>query len=1014
MTKYTISWLFVLLLNVNAQAQCGCDVINCNTTLPNVTLFQIYYGDLVTLNAPPLPPNNSLYPVNWYCWFKVCNKTNDDPNNPTGTAFICNASTITIDPLERGCNPNNNNPGFDYFTCRTGSSACTQGCPQCFYGRSFKVVYQNIPAPSIINPPVDTVCLGSSILLRATKTVGTLEWYLNSTTGSPIAYGDSVWVTPSGNSVYYVRAHNGGLPYAQTYSTFNTMSVVVNATASASITGLNSICNGQSTALTASGGGNYAWSNSGGSSATATFSPTTTTTYTVTVTSASGCTATASRTVTVNASPTAGISPATSTICAGESATLTASGGTKYNWSSGDSTAAITKSPTANTTYTVTVTNANNCTATASRTVTVNANPTPPQVGSNSPVNAGGSINLTASTVAGATYTWTGPNGFTSSQQNPVILNATTVNSGNYSLVVTVNGCSSSSVATSVVVNSGNVFTLYIDTVIGVSGQQAVVTVRVKNFTQMLSAQTTLQFNPAVLSFVQAEQFGISSLGSGSFGTTQVSSGILTFAWSDPNVTGITLTNGSALFALRFNVIGSGGQFSAVNFTGTPTPQEFVDVNFNTLTSYVLNPGRVNIPQIVNVSGRVKTETGAGVRSAQVDAVGSINYTQTTNLNGNYSFTLPQSLPYTVTPTKTNDTVVTNGVSTLDVLLIQRHILGTQFLPTPYRIIAADVNNSSTITTLDVNLVNAFILGNITKFPNNKLWSFVPHDHVFANLQNPFPFPSLRSYSNVTNLTNQDFIGMKLGDVNNSYNSAVAKMGPTDSVVFYLPEMQAKTGDTVAVPIKTKLFNKISGFQMALQWDSTVIQYIDLATQQSALPVNIGSTNASQGVLSINWFDINGTSQTLNDDTTLFVLRFKVTGATGSQTPLTLTSLPNLPMEAYDDTLGLLDVTTNVGSLTVVQQTSVNEVLLNSVLVSAMPNPFTEALNVHISGTYNGQVKLQVSNVLGQLAETKSLYLNGTAEAIELGAGLAAGTYYIKAVTADGQLISVLRVVKQR
>ncbi len=88
-------------------------------------------------------------------------------------------------------------------------------------------------------------------------------------------------------------------------------------------------------------------------------------------------------------------------------------------------------------------------------TMTVNAIPATPTASSNTPVCAGASINLSTSTVSGATYTWTGPNGFTSTQQNPVITNATTAMAGTYSLAITVNGCTSNATTTNVTVNTG-------------------------------------------------------------------------------------------------------------------------------------------------------------------------------------------------------------------------------------------------------------------------------------------------------------------------------------------------------------------------------------------------------------------------------------------------------------------------------------------------------------------------------------------------------------------------------
>jgi hypothetical protein len=79
--------------------------------------------------------------------------------------------------------------------------------------------------------------------------------------------------------------------------------------------------------------------------------------------------------------------------------------------------------------------------------------PLAPIAGNNGPIWAGTTLNLTASTVPGATYSWTGPNGFTSTDQNPWIANATTDASGIYSVTATVGSCASLAGTTTAVVN---------------------------------------------------------------------------------------------------------------------------------------------------------------------------------------------------------------------------------------------------------------------------------------------------------------------------------------------------------------------------------------------------------------------------------------------------------------------------------------------------------------------------------------------------------------------------------
>lgn len=139
------------------------------------------------------------------------------------------------------------------------------------------------------------------------------------------------------------------------------------------------ICQGNSVQLSASGGAGYSWSPAAGLNNTninnPVASPASTTVYTVTVTDGNGCSSSDQVQVTVNAKPIPSISPNTA-ICSGNSAVLSATGGTGYTWSTGETTSDISVSPSTTTTYSVTVNNAIGCTATASTTVTVNPIPT--------------------------------------------------------------------------------------------------------------------------------------------------------------------------------------------------------------------------------------------------------------------------------------------------------------------------------------------------------------------------------------------------------------------------------------------------------------------------------------------------------------------------------------------------------------------------------------------------------------------------------------------------------------
>jgi gliding motility-associated-like protein/uncharacterized repeat protein (TIGR01451 family) len=153
----------------------------------------------------------------------------------------------------------------------------------------------------------------------------------------------------------------------------------------------------------------------------------------------------------INALPTVTANASTTTVCAGSSVIFNGGGATTYTWTNGVQNG-VAYIPSATNTYTVTGTDGNACTNTAAITITVNNLPAIAPT-SNSPVCIGSTINLSTSTVNGATYNWTGPNSFTSSIQNPTIASAVAANGGTYSLSVTSNGCSSDSAINVVVYN---------------------------------------------------------------------------------------------------------------------------------------------------------------------------------------------------------------------------------------------------------------------------------------------------------------------------------------------------------------------------------------------------------------------------------------------------------------------------------------------------------------------------------------------------------------------------------
>ena len=171
-----------------------------------------------------------------------------------------------------------------------------------------------------------------------------------------------------------------------------------------------------------------------------------------------------------------------------------------------------------------------------------------------------------------------------------------------------------------------------------------------------------------------------------------------------------------------------------------------------------------------SISGKVYTEAGEMVDDVQMSLMTGVPDPMMTYMtdSGEYAFdNVPMYNNYQVNAY--NNSSPLNGVSTLDIVLIQRHILGMKELDSPYKMIAADANNSSSVSALDLIVIRKLILGLTDEFSNNDSWRFVDQDYAFPDPSSPWPFTeSLYMNDLDQDMVDEDFIAVKIGDVNNT------------------------------------------------------------------------------------------------------------------------------------------------------------------------------------------------------------------------------------------------------
>ncbi|MCB9081451.1 MAG: T9SS type A sorting domain-containing protein [Lewinellaceae bacterium] len=231
------------------------------------------------------------------------------------------------------------------------------------------------------------------------------------------------------------------------------------------------------------------------------------------------------------------------------------------------------------------------------------------------------------------------------------------------------------------------------------------------------------------------------------------------------------------------------------------------------------------------IAGIIQTEGKAEVEGVDVSLSGGAAMNYATGVAGQYLFNgLTAGADYTVTP-KLNKGFL-NGVSTFDLVLLQKHILNVQPLTSPYKLIAADANRSGTITTLDMIQLRKLILNIDRELANNTSWRFVDAAFTFPNPANPWqtPFPEVKNINNLTGEQRANFVGIKIGDLNGNAvaNSTMASVRSFQgNWTITTAEQQLTAGNEYRIEF-TAPASAVEGYQFTLNFDQTKVELIDI------------------------------------------------------------------------------------------------------------------------------------------------------------------------------------------
>jgi len=377
-----------------------------------------------------------------------------------------------------------------------------------------------------------------------------------------------------------------------------------------------------------------------------------------------------------------------------------------------------------------------------------------------------------------------------------------------------------------------------------------------------------------------------------------------------------------------------------------------------------------------SILGAMATEEGEAVEGVSVDLTGYMVDNMMTGVDGLYSFmNLPANQNYTVTPTE--DLPVLNGVSTYDLVLISKHVLDIELLDSPYKMIAADINKSGSITTFDMVELRKLILFIDTEFANNNSWRFVEASYVFPDVTDPFAatFPELLTVNGLTQDEIANFVGVKIGDVNGSAipHSLIGGDDRTmvGDLVFNINDATMVAGQEYTVDFTAKDFTDVMGYQFSLAFDTDAVDFVDVnaGTLSNLTAANFGMAKLSEGILTTSWN--NQVATNLNDNDVVFSVTFTAKTNTQLSNVMNISSRYTVA-EAYNNDLELLDVA-------IAYNGDVDVATANDfALFQNQPNPFKDVTTISFTLSSAKAASLKIYDVSGRvLFSTQGNYAKG-------------------------------------
>ena len=290
--------------------------------------------------------------------------------------------------------------------------------------------------------------------------------------------------------------------------------------------------------------------------------------------------------------------------------------------------------------------------------------------------------------------------------------------------------------------------------------------------------------------------------------------------------------------------------------------QDFCNVIIELQDNIHVCPDNDSAGSLMDIDGQVTNEINIPLNEVEITVISNQpGFPQKVNTGNDGGFTfnsLNANMNYEFSSSKNIDFL--NGISTLDIVLIQQHIIGTSVFDNPYTVIAADVDNNQSVSVSDLITLRQLVLGAISNFPNGQeSWRFIDKNAGFFNPASPFPFVESINIQNISSLASVDFMGIKIGDVNGSaianYDQEVESRY-AEEFTATTQNSTVKAGETITVEFTNLTDLKIHGLQQSLQFDPLAVSIRTI--ESSILNLNQSHYKKTADGIHLSWNQHDG------------------------------------------------------------------------------------------------------------------------------------------------------------